>query len=119
MDMFNTDLQKSPNLCMHTTTMTSPPNLRVHLSPELTRAEILQEQTNLNLFWSSLFKLCFPQSLFPILRPEFQDAFIPVCLGFPYLGNLKLLSTFLAFPAFYLFPTTSSSLGNLDFSSKI
>ena len=53
--------------------------------------------------------------MFLILRPESQDAFLPVFLGFPFRDSLKLFLCFSsAFPAFYLFPTTFLIIGEIQ-----
>ena len=57
--------------------------------------------------------------MFLILRPESQEAFLPVCLGFPFRDSLKM---FYAFPQlFQLFTSSqllSSSLGKFRFFLK-
>ena len=53
--------------------------------------------------------------MFLILRPESQDDFLPVCLGFPIYGFFKYVLCFSsAFPAFYLFPTTLLIIGEIQ-----
>ena len=101
---------------MHTATMTSPPNLRVRLSPELT-PELRSSKNRLNSICSGAAYLscAFPK---PVSNSasRISGCFIPVQPRLPILGLFKAaLSFFLSFSSFFSpLPNYSSSLGEIQ-----